>query len=268
MAYYEQLAEGKRYAYFKRHCHPNTSAHFHSAVEFLFVEKGQQEVLVNGERRWLFEGEGCFCDSFQPHAYPFTKAAESTIIVCNKSCFDRLFLLFDNKIPPSFFHFDNFSLLKQLHALYTQNPQNNDGRYAIFEGIIGILVGEISKNVPFVHREQKRHETLICDILRYAEDNLCEDLSLHALSDKFGYTREHISRLLHKYLLENWTSYLNRLRVRVAHTKLQADTTASVLEIAFSCGFESANTFYRSYKKEFSHPPRSPKISIFDINKA
>lgn len=259
MSYYEHLADGKTYHYFKKNCTPNTDAHFHSAVEFLFVESGTQDVLVNGQRRTLYAGDACFADSFQVHAYPPTQGACVTVIVGNKTCFDNIFQLFEGKVPPTFFRFDDFALLEQVHGLYAKNLHAVTQRYPLFVGSMHILVGKIAENTQFVCRETTTQDSLICDILRYAEKNLGENLCLQNLSTRFGYSREHISRLLNKYLLENWTSYLNRLRVRLAHKILQENPSLTVLDVAFSCGFDSANTFYRSYKKEFGHPPKLGK---------
>lgn len=58
-------------------------------------------------------------------------------------------------------------------------------------------------------REDKR-SILVCEILRYAQANARGDLSLAVLSRRFGYSREHLSRLLHTYLRENWNHYVNR----------------------------------------------------------
>ena len=83
-----------------------------------------------------------------------------------------------------------------------------------------------------------------------------EDLSLNALAEKFGYSREHLSRLLHGALQESWNGYIGRLRAKNTHALLTASPELSVLEAAFACGFESSNTFYRAYAKEYGHPPK------------
>ena len=96
----------------------------------------------------------------------------------------------------------------------------------------------------------------MCEILKYAQSHVEEELSLSVLSDRFGYSREHLSRILHKYLTETWNAYVNGLRVQKAEALLKADEEKNVLKIAYECGFDSQNTFYRAYKKEFGHLPR------------
>lgn len=256
MSYYEQLADSKKYHYFRRGKQVTTNAHFHSALEFLFIEKGEQEVIVGGEKRILREGDACFVNGFCVHAYPHVQDASTFVIVGDKRHFDSAFSTFQNKRPPTFFRFENVKLLEFLYGLCKQNHPLEGGRYATFEGAMNILLSEIAQNVPFIHPEDDKQDALVCDILRYAETHLQEDLSLRAVAQKFGYSYEHLSRLLRKYLNEHWTAYVNRLRVTKTKALLDEDSKTTVLSAAFACGFDSANTFYRAYKKEFGVPPK------------
>lgn len=256
MSYYEQRADSKKYFYFRRGAQLHTNAHFHSALEFLFVEEGEQEVIVGGEKRTLHAGDACFVNGFCVHAYPRVKNASTIVIVSDKRHLDAAFSSFHGKKPPAFFRFENMELLKTLHQLCTQTYTQDEGRYATFEGAMGVLLGAISQSTPFIQSANDKQDALICDILGYAETHLQDDLSLCAVAKKFGYSYEHLSRLLHKYLYERWTSYVNRLRVAKAKQILEDDAKTSVLSAALSCGFESANTFYRAYKKEFGTSPK------------
>ena len=80
--------------------------------------------------------------------------------------------------------------------------------------------------------------------------------NLLALSREFGYSREHLSRILGRYLSEGWNGYVNRLRARRAEEMLSERPGENVLKIAYECGFESPNTFYRAYRREFGKSPR------------
>ena len=117
------------------------------------------------------------------------------------------------------------------------------------------MLSFLAETVSLEEHRQDRLSAFVCNVLRYAEANIGEDLSLSALSSRFGYSREHLSRILHKYLTESWSSYVNRLRVKRADALLKEKCGENVLKIAYECGFDSPNTFYRAYKKEFGFPP-------------
>ncbi len=256
MSSYELSAEQKGYYLFRLRGNYYTHAHFHGAVEFLFVQSGEQEVIIDGERRTLKAGEACFADSFSVHAYANPPEASVYILLGERQYFDRCFSAFGNKVPPKFFKFSEFDLLSSLIALCEKNWSNEVYKQETFEGCIKILCSVIAENISLVSRKTDKANSLVSEILKYAENNIQNDLSLRAIAQQFGYSHEHLSRLLHKYLSENWNSYVNRIRARKAESILTSYPDASVLNVAYECGFESPNTFYRAYKKEFGKKPR------------
>lgn len=256
MSFYEIETEQENYFLVGERGLLETPAHFHSAMEMHFVEEGSLDVILDGEKRTLHAGDACFCDSFTIHAIPAPTQVKSYHLVGLKSAFDQAFSLFGDNMPPKFFRFKNFPLLHSLLEICNENKKNNVIGYAIFTGVLHIMLGEISKSTPFIPHTVGRKNTLVCDILRYAEENPANDLSLAALSNKFNYSREHLSRILHQCLSSTWNAHVNRLRVKKASVILSKKPDATVLEVAYACGFESPNTFYRAYKKEFGKPPR------------
>ena len=255
-SFYETAAEGKDYFYFQKRGAQDTPAHFHSAVELLFVESGEQPVLIDGEKRVLQAGDACFCDSFSVHALPPFLGESCFVLLGEKAYFEQALSAFRGKTPPKFFRFENFPLLHALYGLCEQKRQNAASNRLIFGGAVKILFAEIAESVPFVSRKNDQKNALVCNVLQYAEAHIQDDLSLAAVARATGYSQEHLSRVLHSYLMENWKTYVNRLRVRRAETLLQNDGALSVLDAALACGFESPNTFYRAYKREFAKKPR------------
>lgn len=256
MSFYELRAEQKGYVYFTRRETYETPAHFHGSIELLFVEKGEQPVSVDGETHVLQSGEGAFCDSFSVHYFAPAAGTISYTLLGKTEYFERAFSHFNGKTPPRFFQFDNFPLLHTLYAFYNEKKQNDGGRYAAFEGLVHILLAEIAEKNTVQPKKTDRKNELVCSILQYAEENPTADLSLLSIAKQFGYSHEYLSRILHQYLNENWNAYINRLRVRHADSLLKANADRSVLNVAYECGFDSPNTFYRAYKKEFGKPPK------------
>lgn len=255
MSFYEQLAEKKDYYYFDEIKERDTPAHFHGAYEFLFILEGEQEVIIDGQSRILKKGEGCFSDRFSVHSYLAKPNAVSLVMLGHKRYFDPSFAAYGNKIPPRFFKFENFPLLRSFLTLFSINKSNSTAWIETLEGITKVLLAEIAEHNPFERRQTDKQSALVNEILKYADAHLNEDLSLRAIAKKFSYSHEHLSRLLHKYLQENWNTFVNRLRVQRANILLKKKTV-SVLSVALDCGFESMNTFYRAYKREFGKPPK------------
>lgn len=255
MDFYEIPAEATKYTYFRRGM-ARTFTHFHSAVELLIVERGEICVTIDDETRTLRRGDVCFTGSFSLHAYETDDSNASVyVLVGNKTIFDRIFSTLGG-VPPKFFRFEDIALIETLFTLYTQNSKNDGSRYASFEATVNLILARVALSYPFTQRPENKQVSFVCDVLRYAQEHYKDNLSLATLSRVFGYSREYLSRLLSKYLHENWNCYLARIRVQKAREVLETELDKTVLEIALEHGFESANTFYRAYKREFGVPPR------------
>ena len=262
MSFYELSAEKKDYFYFQNKPVLETKTHFHSAVEFLFIQSGTAEAIIDGEKRILQSGDAAFSDGFSVHAYTLSKETVACVVVGAKEYFQPIFKAFGDRTPEKFFRFENFNLLSQLYGLCKKKRNHQACRYEAFAGSVKLLLSEIADTNPLSPKKQDKQTALVCDVLRYAENHLKESLSLPTIAAQIGYSHEHLSRILHRYLNENWKSYVNRLRVRKAEELLKLSPTSSVLEIAYDCGFDSPNTFYRAYKKEFGTSPRRIENNI------
>jgi len=80
------------------------------------------------------------------------------------------------------------------------------------------------------------------------------DLSLRALSDITGVTKNHISETLSQHLGVNFFDFVNSHRADEARRLLEG-TDLSILEIALEVGFNSRSTFNAAFKKHVGAPP-------------
>lgn len=258
MSFYELNAEQPKYFYVRKGCPPYAAPHFHGAIEFLFCWEGTQQITVGGETRMLQKGDACFINSFTPHSLSSSKS-NLLVFLSDIQFFLPILHSFEEKLPPTFFRFEDFAFLEILYDLYERNKQNPLGKSEANEGVLKILMAEIAKNTPFEKQKQSKETHLVSNVLRFAAEHLSEDLSLKRLSKTFGYAHTHLSRILHHQLGEHWNRYVGRLRAKEAHALLNKHPDLSVLEIAFQCGFDSPNTFYRAYRLEYGASPRSKK---------
>ncbi|MFR1984212.1 MAG: helix-turn-helix transcriptional regulator [Christensenellaceae bacterium] len=255
MDYYELPAEGRGYYMFDHRPLMNAKAHFHSAVEFIFMEKGYAEVNV-GERRLLSAARPASRTALR-HSYVDNPDNLVYVFLGDRNYFDPFFRERSGRVFPRFFPFSDFGFLQTLYGLCGLPRGDGAASRTVFGGAAQILLASLAEKIPLVKRENDKQSAFVCEILKYAQSHVEEELSLSVLSDRFGYSREHLSRILHKYLTETWNAYVNGLRVQKAEALLKADEEKNVLKIAYECGFDSQNTFYRAYKKEFGPSRRA-----------
>ena len=88
-------------------------------------------------------------------------------------------------------------------------------------------------------------------MLSYIQENCAEKLSLESIAASAGVSQRECLRCFQALLKTTPFEYLNDCRVRRAANML-TETTASITEIALSCGFGSASYFCRIFRR-FMH---------------
>lgn len=83
-------------------------------------------------------------------------------------------------------------------------------------------------------------------LLAYVERNCCDQLLIHELAEKCGYTPEHFSRIFKKYTGKTPVSYIMECRINKAK-RLLLTTDQSVETIVFECGFSNRTAFFKKF---------------------
>lgn len=119
--------------------------------------------------------------------------------------------------------------------------------------------------------EAKQNPTISSKTLNkieaYIQDNksyLNPYLSLKLLSDELGLSEGYISQLVNKSLDQNFTDYINSLRVEEARQMLLSKDydNYTILSIGLESGFNSKSSFYTSFKKFAGKTPMEFKKSV------
>lgn len=74
------------------------------------------------------------------------------------------------------------------------------------------------------------------------------------MSEKFGYSPYHFSRLFNSFANTNLKKYVNSVRLDAAADKLK--NGVGVTDAAFDSGFRSMRSFYRDFTERFGVSPR------------
>lgn len=90
------------------------------------------------------------------------------------------------------------------------------------------------------------------------EANLEEPMSPDELARHVGLSRRQLERLFQKYLNLVPTRYYLELRLHRAR-QLLLQTSMSIVDVAFACGFVSAPHFSKCYRDYFGIPPRDER---------
>jgi transcriptional regulator GlxA family with amidase domain len=90
------------------------------------------------------------------------------------------------------------------------------------------------------------------------ESNIEEPISLDELARHVGVSRRQLERLFQKHLHCVPTRYYLELRLARAR-QLLLQTSISIVDVAFACGFVSAPHFSKCYRDYYGIPPREER---------
>jgi transcriptional regulator GlxA family with amidase domain len=90
------------------------------------------------------------------------------------------------------------------------------------------------------------------------ESNIEEPISLDELARHVGVSRRQLERLFQKHLARVPTRYYLELRLARAR-QLLLQTSISIVDVAFACGFVSAPHFSKCYREYYGIPPREER---------
>lgn len=102
----------------------------------------------------------------------------------------------------------------------------------------------------------RNDSTLLQSIYDYMRANFREPLSLSLLANQFHISESYAAHLFSDKLKIGFRRYLNALRVNEACVLLQ-NSTLSVTEVAYACGFSTIRTFNRAFLHEKGLSPRA-----------
>lgn len=104
-------------------------------------------------------------------------------------------------------------------------------------------------------RQKSAGSEIRADLMAYIRQNFrSPDIYADAIAEEFHMSRSSVYSLVREQTGQSLNEYLEDLRVNEA-LRLLKDSDMTVAEIASACGYNSANTFYKMFKKRFGLSP-------------
>ena len=113
-----------------------------------------------------------------------------------------------------------------------------------------------SSQAPYlIFQQQKGHaDDMIREIQEWLEIKYSEDVTVAAMSSKFGLSQRSLTRRFKEATGDTLSIYLQRLRIESAKRKLET-TRLNIDEITYAVGYEDSRSFSRLFKKHTSLSP-------------
>ena len=158
-------------------------------------------------------------------------------------------LQFDEQNATGFAYDAESATYNMLHADGTPQLDANNGQQAAFDN-------------DSILRDSKSRR--IAKINEYINNNYMNPIKLCDIAQLVSMSDSALSHFFKKRTNRNIVDYINDIRISNA-TKMLFETTNSISEIAFLCGFNNISNFNRIFKKNKGKTPSEYRESIQKI---
>ena len=229
-------------------------AHFHQQVEIVYCISGSFEVLHNGNRRKVDEGDIILVSSMTAHSFTVKKPVEIFWVE-----FGPIFLKENFKIL-SELDFNDFLLNDKTSDLYMslcgyfdeiieENDKNKpSSELKVIKNLYGICVALIDSFSNVGKTSVEKCSQAIEKSIEMIYHNFAENLTVAKAAEEVGYGVANFCKLFKKTTGMGFHEYLNNYRVKTAcHLLLQ--TEFDIGKVSETVGFNETKTFCRVFKK-------------------
>lgn len=221
--------------------------HYHCGVEINYCLEDGMQFSLNEQTLTLNQGDVLFIDSFDIHSNNDGKML--CLIIPEIFLGDFKQAQKGMKAKKQYFSDKNEKILKIIKNI----GENKHSNLLKLGGLINILLGEILDRTLLDKEFQKKNPLILREILEYIDKHLDEKISLEKLAKAIGYSKSHVSHVLAQNIGPDLRTYLNKLRLSKFISLKTANNKIS--STAKACGFDSMETFYRNFKKEYGCSP-------------
>ena len=264
---YEKVVDTDRYVYVKKYklsgkTRLHMLPHFHNAVEFCVVSKGDYTACIDGGERALKEGDIVFVCSLCPHYFRITGETEVYAVVINLPTFRSIPM--ENSFPRYMRNQICFAKIVELLSEADECWEKADTQFKL--GFAYSFLGALLRYFPCAEKTQiSKAGNAFVEALQYIEEHYSEEISLAFLADKYGYSLSYFSRTFNKFAGMNIREYINRRRIVQALKIKEEFPKMAWYRIMSKVGFLSWNTFTRAFSQYADEPlPQEGEEMIVD----
>ena len=148
---------------------------------------------------------------------------------------------------------------KEIHINDSDIDFDNMNKF-IFVSYIFAFFGELDAHNFYQNpSEDSMHYLRLSDSIKpalsYIENHYSENISLDDLARTAGFNKRYFCKIFKSLTTKTPIEYLNLYRINIAKKMLLDNSTISVSEVAYACGYNDSAYFIRIFKKTLNTTP-------------
>ncbi len=121
--------------------------------------------------------------------------------------------------------------------------------------LLGLILFQMQLfSEPLRLRNPQKTQRLALEALRYLHAEFRTNLTLRDTAIRLGTSKQYLSMVFAETVGMSFVSYLCNLRLSLA-AQMLTDTTFSVTEICYACGYRNLSHFLRAFRKLYDKTP-------------
>jgi AraC-like DNA-binding protein len=242
----------------------NYPAHWHNAIELVYVLENEFAVTVNSKKYEMREKDILFIPSGAIHEFHCTAPSGKRIFVnFELTGIDSYWKMdwIENRIhdvrliaPENGILYDLIKdqLVNMLHEFDSEGPTSHLYYTARIIDLIVILYKSTPPQINIENTQNSKKKIAglekINKSFEYIEKNYSEDIHLKDIAGAAGFSEYYFSRLFKEITEKSFHQYLNEVRIKKAEALL-SNSNYTVSEAAYASGFSSIATFDRLFRE-------------------
>jgi len=232
---------------------PYMPPHFHREGYFSFLMEGQIDETINNHSYVRSPGMVVYHPPYTPHVNMLNSRKATLFHIewteAKKSILNQPENLRENQII-----YDE-RIIKQLRSIYCDIKKNNND-HQIGNKVYDLYLSCEKSNCKkyFIKRPE-----WLDQLLAFINNNYDRSLTLDLLSEEVNKHPVHISRTFTKYMFCSVYSYITKLRIEAASSKIKKGQI-SLAKLAYDLGFSDQSHFSRTFKKYVNISPSSYQL--------
>lgn len=251
--------------------------HFHSDYELNMVLNTSGKRIVGDTIENFEEMDLVLLGPGLPHAWEALTYEETQVItlqfheqilnsfLLSKSTFTPIYKLLERSKRGIVFRGSSFESTKQKLLTLTQSSEFDAS--LIFFSILNDLAAD--ENQRFLCSAAYDSSILIQysvsrrieKVCKYIDEHYHQDIPLHDIANLLNMSESAASHFFKKRTGRSFVSYLTNVRI-MNSARLLAETTQSIADISFQCGFENLSNFNRNFKKYQNQTPTEYRTAV------
>jgi AraC family transcriptional activator of mar-sox-rob regulon len=103
-------------------------------------------------------------------------------------------------------------------------------------------------------RDTMSTDAFMHDLLNWIDNHLDSRLDINTVSERAGYSKWHLQRIFKQHTGYNLGEYIRAQKLKKSAERLSR-TEEPILNVAISLGFDSQQSFNRSFKRQYGIAP-------------